>query len=161
MIIKQSVVDVLMFLFEQYLGDENDSEVAEERDVMQSHLQEMGFHHREINQAFDWLEDLATLQDQDYDYTLDARSIRIYSPEERNLLNNECIGFITYLEQSGVLNAPMRELILDRVIALNHALDIEQLKWIVLIVLHTHPAEEDAYNWMESFVFDESDGVIQ
>ena len=45
--------------------------------------------------------------------------------------------------------------------ALNHELDIEQLKWIVMIVLHTHPGEEDAYTWMESLVFDDFDEVMQ
>ena len=49
MILKQSVVDVLMFLFERYLGDEESSEtsrVTEERDRIQIRLEEMGFHNR-------------------------------------------------------------------------------------------------------------------
>ena len=39
MIIKQSVVDVLMFLFERYLGDDN--AVMDERDDMHNRLEEM------------------------------------------------------------------------------------------------------------------------
>ena len=65
MIIKQSVVDVLMFLFERYLDDEElneTSHVTDERDSIQLHLEEMGFQHNEINQAFDWLESLADSQ---------------------------------------------------------------------------------------------------
>jgi Smg protein len=154
MIIKQSVVDVLMFLFEQYLGDDNT--VLDERDDMHNRLEEMGFENPEINQAFDWLENLALLQGESEIYTpCREDSLRIFSEEERNLLNEDCCGFLIYLEQTGILTSVTREVVLDRVIALNHELDIEQLKWIAMIILHTHPGEENAFAWMESLVFDE------
>ena len=153
MVIKQSVVDVLMFLFEQYLGDDN--EVIDERDHMQIRLEEVGFEDREIDLAFDWLEELATIRD-DKDFApLQKNSIRIFSEEEKDILNEDCRGFIMHLEQSGILTPITRELVLDRVIALDHPLNMEQLKWIVMIVLHTHPGEENAFAWMESLVFDE------
>ena len=153
MVIKQSVVDVLMFLFEQYLGDDN--EVIDERDHMQVRLEEVGFEDREIDLAFDWLEELATIRD-DKDFApLQKNSIRIFSEEEKDILNEDCRGFIMHLEQSGILTPITRELVLDRVIALDHPLNMEQLKWIVMIVLHTHPGEENAFAWMESLVFDE------
>lgn len=153
MVIKQSVVDVLMFLFERYLGDEN--EVMDERDHMQVRLEEVGFQHQEIDQAFDWLEDLASIHDDDGYCLLNPNSIRIFSDEEKAVLNEDCLGFIMFLEQTNILTPTTRELVLDRVIALEHELDIEQLKWIVMIVLHTHPGEENAFAWMESLVFDE------
>ncbi len=153
MVIKQSVVDVLMFLFEQYLGE--DSDVIDESDHMQLRLEEVGFENQEIDQAFDWLEDLATIRDDDSYAPLQVGSMRIFSDEEKDLLNEDSLGFIIYLEQSGILTPTTRELVLDRVIALDHPLTIEQLKWIVMIVLHTHPGEENAYAWMESLVFDE------
>ncbi len=153
MIIKQSVVDVLMFLFERYLGEENDS--IDERDHMHSRLEEMGFHNQEIDQAFDWLEDLASIQDNKNFAPLKHNSVRIFSAEEKAMLGNEGIGFIIYLEQTGILTPVTRELVLDRVMALGHELDSEQLKWITMIVLHTHPGEENAYAWLETLVFDE------
>ena len=153
MVIKQSVVDVLMFLFEQYLGDDN--EVIDERDHMQVRLEEVGFEDREIDLAFDWLEELATIRD-DKDFApLQKNSIRVFSEEEKDILNEDGRGFIMHLEQSGILTPVTRELVLDRVIALDHPLNMEQLKWIVMIVLHTHPGEENAFAWMESLVFDE------
>ncbi len=153
MIIKQSVVDVLMFLFERYLGEEN--EAIEERDHMHSRLEEMGFHNQEIDQAFDWLEDLAAIQDDGNFAPLQHNSVRIYSSEEKAALGTEGIGFIIYLEQTGILTPVTRELVLDRVMALGHELDSEQLKWITMIVLHTQPGEENAYAWLETLVFDE------
>ena len=159
MIIKQSVVDVLMFLFERYLGDDN--ETFDEREDVADRLEEMGFQHYEIDKAFDWLEDLATIQDGRHYAPVNQSSIRVFSEEEKALLNEESLGFLVYLEQSGILTPVTRELILDRVIALDNELDTEQLKWIVLIVLHSHPGEENAYAWMESIMFDEIVDYIQ
>ena len=153
MVIKQSVVDVLMFLFERYLGDEN--EVMDERDRMQLRLEEVGFQHQEIDQAFDWLEDLATIREDEDCQPMQQQSARIFCDEEKYLLNEECLGFIMFLEQTDILTITTRELVLDRVTALNQVLDIEQLKWIVMIVLHTHPGEESAFAWMESLIFDD------
>jgi len=163
MIIKQSVVDVLMFLFERYLGDDEINEtrsVTDERDNIQLRLEEMGFQNNEINQAFDWLEDLADIQadiqaDKQFAPARDT-STRIYSDVEKKLISLESIGFLNFLEQTNILTPVTRELILDRVIALSHPLDAEQLKWIIMIVLHSHPGEENALALMEDFIFDES-----
>ncbi|MDH5387273.1 MAG: DUF494 domain-containing protein [Gammaproteobacteria bacterium] len=159
MLIKQSVVDVLMFLFEEYLGDSN--EAMDERDNMQIRLEEVGFQHQEIDEAFNWLEDLATLRGCTDCTPAHANSIRIFSDFEKNILDDESIGFLMYLEQSDILTPLTRELILDRIMALDHALDIEQVKWIVMIVLHTHPGEENAFAWMEGLVFNEVVDYIQ
>ena len=159
MIIKQSVVDVLMFLFERYLDDDTQDEnsrVTDERDSIQLRLEEMGFHNQDINQAFDWLEDLAELREKDQSILVKETSTRIYSEEEKKLISLESIGFLNFLEQTNILTSVTRELILDRVIALGHPLDAEQLKWIIMIVLHSHPGEENALALMEDFIFDET-----
>ena len=160
MLIKQSVVDVLMFLFEEYLGD-NNNEPMDERDDIQIRLEEVGFEHQEINQAFDWLEDLASLRDGDNYTPINSNSVRIFSEMEKSLIDEDSIGFLMFLEQSKILTPETRELILDRIIALQHPLDMEQLKWIVMIVLHTHPGEENAFAWMEGLVFNDVAETVQ
>ncbi len=162
MIIKQSVVDVLMFLFERYLEDDETNEaskVTDKRDSIQLRLEEMGFHNQDINQAFDWLEELtelqADIQDNQEFITIKETSTRIYSKEEKRLITQESIGFLNFLEQSSILTAATRELILDRVVALGHPLDAEQIKWIIMIVLHTQPGKENALALMEDFIFDD------
>jgi len=159
MLIKQSVVDVLMFLFEEYLGEDNEN--IDERNDIQIRLEEVGFQHQEIDQAFNWLEDLATLREGQDHIPANTNSIRIFSDFEKNILDDESIGFLMYLEQSDILTPVTRELVLDRIMALDHPLDIEQLKWIVMIVLHTHPGEENAFAWMEGLVFNEVVDFIQ
>jgi len=81
--------------------------------------------------------------------------MRILSDEEKSLLDQEGMGFLLHLEQTGILTPFTRELVLDRVFALDTHVDIEQLKWIVMIVLFNHPGEENAYPWMESLIFDQ------
>jgi Smg protein len=164
MIIKQSVVDVLMFLFERYLEDDDLNEtrrVTEERDRIQIRLKEMGFHNNEINQAFDWLEDLTDISDEQQITPLKKTSSRIYSEQEKKLIGVESIGFLHFLEQSNILTPITRELILDRVAALGQPLDAEQLKWVILIVLHTRPGEENTLALLEDFIFDEVTDIIQ
>ena len=36
----------------------------------------------------------------------------------------------------------------------NEYFDIEQMKWVVLMVLFNKPGEEAAYAWVEDLVFD-------
>jgi len=164
MIVKQSVVDVLMFLFERYLDDDElneTSKVTDDRDSIQLRLEEMGFHNSEINQAFDWLEDLAEIQDDNNFIPVKDTSTRIYSTHEKKLISVESIGFLNFLEQTNILTPLTRELILDRVVALGHPLDAEQLKWIIMIVLHTSPGEENALALMEDFIFEDDVDFIQ
>ena len=66
-----------------------------------------------------------------------------------------------FLEQTGVLDHNTREMVIDRVMALeSEEIDLEQLKWVVLMVLFNQPGREAAYAWMEDLVFDEMPGVF-
>lgn len=149
---KQTVVDVLMYLFENIIGE--DIPLDSENVLVFDRLEEMGFPQHEILRAFDWLQDLADIEQSSPAAEELSSSVRVYSDLEKLLLDTECIGFLMYLEETGLLTAATRELILDRVIALDVELDVEQLKWIVMIVLYSHPDEENAFAWMESMVFD-------
>ena len=149
---KQTVVDVLMYLFENIIGE--DLPFDAENILVFDRLEEMGFPQHEILRAFDWLQDLADIEQKPLSTEEQLTSVRVYSELEMMLLDPECVGFLMYLEETGLLTATTRELILDRVIALDVELDVEQLKWIVMIVLYSHPDEENAFAWMESMVFD-------
>jgi len=56
---------------------------------------------------------------------------------------------------NGHTDPSSRELVIDRVLALDaNDVDIEQLKWVLLMVLFNEPGQEAAYAWMEDLVFD-------
>lgn len=157
---KENVLDVLMYLFENYMGEEVDTNADEE--TLKVELVEAGFARSEINKAFLWLEGLAVLQENLPLQTLrSGHSIRVFTPQEIAKLCVECRGFLLFLEQVGVLDQTNRELVIDRVMALEtEEIDLEQLKWVVLMVLFNQPGQEAAFAWVEDLVFDETSGNL-
>lgn len=151
---KENVIDVLMYMFENCMED--DSRDDHDQDALRMELQGAGFPSIEIDKAFNWLEGLAAVQDLPApDPNRCARAIRVYTQDEMEKLNSECRGFLLFLEQAGVLDHLSRELVIDRVMALEtEEIDLDQLKWVILLVLFNQPGQEAAFAWMEELVFD-------
>ncbi len=150
---KENVLDVLMFLFEKYFYDEPEGEP--DRDDMEENLHEAGFTNAEIDKAFRWLDGLAEQRHQPEIQMQADRPIRVYVDSELDRLDTECRDFVMYLENIGILDAQRRELVLDRLMALeSEEITLEDLKWVVLMVLFNQPGQEANYAWMEDFMFD-------
>lgn len=157
---KESMLDVLMYLFENYYMDD-EYELNPDRESLHVELLEAGFAPAEINKAFDWLEGLIRMRDSGTATVQTAHAIRLYTDREAVRLDLEMQGFLIFLEQMGILTPTSRELVIDRVMALEtDDFDIEQLKWIVLMVLFNQPGQEAAYAWMEDYVFDDLPGRL-
>lgn len=156
---KQDVFDILLYLFENYMYD--DGELEQDRDSLRKELTEAGFRQSEIGKAFDWLEGLAAMQDHEVSPATHQRSIRLYADDELERLDSECRGFLLFLEQMGVLDFTTREMVIDRIMALDSdEVDLEQVKWVVLMVLFNQPGQEAAVAWMEDLVLDEMPGLL-
>jgi Smg protein len=152
---KEDVLDVLMYLFENYMDD--DIAMEADPETLKIQLREAGFLSTEINKAFTWLEDLSVLQEGAATHPSHAgRSMRVFSPTEEKKLDVECRGFLIFLEQMGVLNSASRELVIDRIMALESPdIDLDQVQWGVLMVLFNQPGLEEAFTWMENMVMEE------
>ena len=151
---KESVLDVLMYLFEHYLDEE--TELESDQESLRAELVNAGFPEAEIGKAFAWLEGL-TIENEEGGTVEIARvgSVRIYTADEMGRLDTACRGFLLFLEQVRVLDSLSRELVIDRVMALeDDEIDLDQLKWVVLMVLFNQPGHETAYAWMEDLVID-------
>lgn len=151
---KETVLDVLLYLFEHYFYEEPDT--VRDRDSLQGSLLQAGFSPSEISKAFDWLDGLA---EQRHDGAPVPRAVpdalRLYAEPELARLDAECRGLLLFLEQNGILDAASRELVLDRAMALGHEdIDVDDLKWVVLMVLFNQPGHEAAFAWMENHMFD-------
>ena len=157
---KENVLDVLMYLFENYL-DDDEEETETDRESLTVELEEAGFPKSEINKAFDWLENLAQ-NPPTTELEINHRDgFRVYAEQELERLNTECRGFLHYLQSIGILEPVQREVVIDRIMALDSSeIDIEQVKWIILMVLFNHPGQEDAYARMEDLVFDDCIGIM-
>lgn len=154
--------DILMYLFENYIHSE--AEVMVDHDILTDELTRAGFHQDEIYKALTWLEKLAALQDSDaYPYLTrtTSKSTRVYTSEETQLLDVESRGFLMFLEQVNVLDFTTREMVIDRVMELDtQFFSIDDLKWVVLMVLFNVPGKESAYSQMEDLIFDEQEGPL-
>lgn len=156
---KENVLDVLMYLFESYVDTE---EVPEpDQNELRQELSQAGFGNSEIERALTWLDGLTDHQDNLQYGNLTAHGTRIFNEFEHERLDSFCRGYITYLENIGILSPPQRELLVDRLLALESAdIDVEQIKWVVLMVLFSQPGQELAYARMEDLVFEENSGVV-
>jgi len=150
---KETILDVLLYLFEHYFYDDPDA--VRDRDSLQNGLIQAGFSPSEIHKAFDWLDELARQRPAVAAPRLQT-PVRVYSEPELERLDPDCRGFLMFLEHSGVIDADQRELVLDRVMALDQdEVDVDDLKWVVLMVLFNQPGSEAAYAWMESQMFED------
>jgi Smg protein len=151
---KETVLDILIYLFENYFDADVESAREPDRDTLKDELERAGFSEREVGRALEWLDQLSC--DPPRVGAISApRAMRIFDPSEQARLDTECRGYILYLENVGILNADQRELVIDRLLALDaRQIDIEQVKWVVLMVLFSQPGQESAYLRMEDLVFD-------
>jgi Smg protein len=75
-------------------------------------------------------------------------------------LSVECRGLLLSLEEVHILNPAQRELVIDRLLALDvEDLNEEQVRWVVLMVLSSQPGQEQACARMETLVFDSDSGA--
>jgi Smg protein len=150
---KDSVLDILIHLFENFLDAEDDSNP--DRQTLKAELEQEGYPEAEIERALAWLESLATDRDREVSEGT-ARAMRVFSGAEQIRLDTDVRGYLLHLENLGILSAAQREVVIDRLLALEaEDIDIEQLKWVVLMVLFSQPGQENAYQRMEDLVFDE------
>ncbi|EGJ09898.1 MULTISPECIES: DUF494 domain-containing protein [Rubrivivax] len=140
--------DVLVYLYENYWRPD----ACPEPQQLQRKLSAVGFETEEIQEALRWLEGLAHSADTSVGSAA-AGSLRVYTENERDLLGEESIGFICFLESAGVLPAPMREMVIDRASAVGSGpIGLEDLKIIVLMVFWSLGEEPDALILDELFV---------
>jgi len=132
--------DVLVYLYENYWRPD----ACPEHEQLTRKLSAVGFESEEIQDALTWLDGLAQGA-QAGAQAQSVRSMRVYTDAERDLLGEESISFISFLESAGVLPPSMREMVLDRAKAVGEApIDLEHLKVIVLMVFWSLGEEPDA-----------------
>jgi Smg protein len=155
---EETVLDVLMYLFETFVDSEEEPDPN--RNELRDELEQAGFGDREIDRALDWLDGLNAADSSPADLPRSA-AIRIYDRMELDRLDATSRGYLLHLEQIGILPSTQRELVIDRLLALDsEEIDVEQIKWVVMMVLFSQPGNEQAYAQMEDLVFAEDAGWV-
>ena len=125
--------DILVFLFENYFhaGAYPDQETLSKR------LSAAGFDSRDISQALTWLNGLERVgRSGTRSNPLPSKGFRFYTEPELITLTAEARGFLLFLESAGVISVLQRELIIERIVALEEpAVDLDKVKLTVLMVL--------------------------
>ena len=151
----ENVVDILIYLYENYMDGEL-SPPSDQSDL-RSELAEAGFSLAEVDKAFCWLDELANGIEQPLTPSQQEDGTRIYTEEESIRLEADARGLLLFLEQNEILNQTSRELVIERALALeNSFITVEDLKWIVLLVLMNQPGQESAFVRMEDMVYNET-----
>ncbi|MBC7608831.1 MAG: DUF494 domain-containing protein [Polaromonas sp.] len=153
--------EVLVYVYENYWqGD-----ACPELHQLSRKLTAVGFEVDEIHAALVWLDGLNTAAQSTQIYlpsgdaltyhsdknallVLQAQSIgslRVYSIREQEHLGAAALGFVSFLESSGVLPPHMREIVIDRAMAApGDPMMLDDLKIIVLMVYWSFGEEPDA-----------------
>jgi len=153
--------EVLVYVYENYWqGD-----ACPELPRLSRKLTAAGFDAEEIQAALLWLDGLniaaqgtrinrpvSTEQDPSDHIAItagmqaqSADSLRVYSVAEQVHLGAQSLGFVSFLESSGVLPPPMREIVIDRAMAApGDPVTLDDLKIIVLMVYWSFGEEPDA-----------------
>lgn len=153
--------EVLVYVYENYWQ----GAACPEFDRLGRKLTAAGFDAEEIRDALVWLDGL-NVAAQGIQTSLDAAgasnslpgaeatpqlipqsgsSLRVYSVAEQEHLGAQSLGFVSFLESSGVLPPHMREIVMDRAMAApGDPVLLDDLKIIVLMVYWSFGEEPDA-----------------
>ena len=146
--------EVLVFVYENYWRGDACPELHQLERKLSAH----GFEPDEIHQALVWLDGLNVAaqtticlpaeeasETEEWAHAPSDASLRVYSVAEQDHLGAECLGFIYFLESSGVLPPALREIVLDRAMAApGDPVPLDALKIIVLMVYWRFGHEPDA-----------------
>jgi Smg protein len=155
----ENMVDVLIYLYENYM--DGDTPPPADQGELKEELSQAGFSTAEIDKALVWLDELADTVSSVEEAANANHAVRIYTDQECRQLDAESRGLLLFLEQNAILDPSSRELVIERALALDtQALSVEELKWIVLLVLMNRPGREAAFTQMEDMVYESSPSVL-
>jgi Smg protein len=156
---KESVLDVLLYLFEHYF--EGEGALGSDQESVKSELTQAGFAEAAVDKALTWLEGLTGVDGLALTPAGGAGSLRLFGGDELDRLDVRVRGYLMSLEQAGVLDPVQREFVIDRVMALEtDEVDLEQVRWVARMVLFHRPGREWAGRWLEGLVLDQGAGLL-
>jgi Smg protein len=132
--------DILLFLFESYF----DIGSYPDHDKLTVKLSAAGFEEDDIHQALTWLSGLQQLTRDAYPESINRSSIRLYTDFEEQRISPDGLRFLSFWEHNKIITPIEREMIIDRVIALDRkSLPLDKVKLIVLMVLWSQHEDLD------------------
>jgi Smg protein len=125
--------DIFVYLFEHC----HRTDLSQDNELIARKLSAAGFEESDISEALSWLAGVLHAPHRSgAPFPGANRATRAFAHKECAKLDAECRGLIMHLENIGVLDPVLREVVVDRAMAASgRVLSLEQLKLIVLMVL--------------------------
>ena len=125
--------DIFVYLFENC----HRNDLSHDNELIAKKLTAAGFEEADISEALSWLAGVLHAPYRKVaPFPESSRAVRAYAPKECAKLDEDCRGLVMHLENIGVLDPVLRELVVDRAMAASgRRLSLDQLKLIVLMVL--------------------------
>ena len=134
---KETILDVLMFMFPSYVDD--NEEVELDKESLHKNLSDAGFADDNIERAFEWLEGLPGADENSLLNKPTKNSFRLFSDAEHRKIGDEGLSFLMFLERLGIFHGEIREHVIDRIMALDtNNVDLSQIRWVVLMLSLIH-----------------------
>lgn len=147
--------EVLVYMFENYF----ESDTHPDHETISKELFAAGFNQEDIKGAFDWYHTLESMSE-DGEPQFDAAGFRVYSASEIKKIGSDGLSFMLFLEHAKVLTPAQRELVIDRTMALSQPeVDMDEIRWIVLMVLWNHDKASD-YLFVEDAMFSDNQPTL-
>ena len=150
---KQHMMDVLVYVFENYMTEQYNLKESGHRQHIIDGLQKIGFSPGLIEEALLWLQQVSRAPDAMVQPA--GHSVRHFSHKEQQMMGSEGIDFIEYLMGQGILTNHSRELLIDGLLYLKaDNIEVDDLQWLALIILFSQPDQEQAFVDLERLLFD-------
>lgn len=146
--------EVLVFMFKNYFTNQDMLDNV----TMEQELSAAGFEQDDILGAFGWFHEMKSMFTLDYSH--EKTALRIFTQDETKIINTESLGFLIFLQQAKVINDVERDLIVDRAMALDTKLGIEEMRWITMMALWSQGREKD-YSFVEDALFNPRGSTLQ
>lgn len=155
-----NVFEVLMYIYDNHADVEHG--FVGEQQALRGELLRAGFGADQVEGALAWIDALVVRAETARCADLDGNGgLRLFNAREMQRLDRDCRGFLLHLEQSGIIGAQDRELVIDRVMALDSDdIDLPRLRWIILMVLLSQPGRDAAQGWLEDLVMDDTRSTL-
>lgn len=135
----------IVSLIAQYFLEDRD--LTSEGDLVDE-LLSIGFDADEIDAAFNWMENQALHSPDQTELLTPMTSYRIYTDEEKRVLDVDVRGFLARLRDMGILNNDVHEEIVLKALQIaDEDLSLKEIKTITILTLFAH-AQND---WCREF----------
>ena len=128
--------------------------------LLQEALAHKQYSGRAIDRVLVWMRTILELPER-FSTLPNKTSMRVYGKNERQRIDTKAQGFLFFLEQRGVVEPAVREMIIDQALRLPfQRIDFHLMRGVILAVLFFLPNQKRALACVEFFILDDANNKL-